>query len=247
MTATILTGDCLEVLPTLEAESFDAVVTDVPYSSGGAFRGDRMGGAAKYLDGLAVLPFFTGDNRDQLSWFVWCVMWLSLARRVCRTGALLECFIDWRQLPALTHAVQCSGWVWRGVAVWDKTEGRGRPEPGRLKNQHEFIVWGSNGPLARVGHCAPGVFRLPSDNGRDHPTEKPVPLMEGLLSVLAPGSLVLDPFAGSGSTGAACKRAGLNFVGIEIDAHWAEFSTARMDEEDQAGELRQLGLLEVAQ
>ena len=58
-------------------------------------------------------------------------------------------FIDWRQLPAATDALQWAGWIWQGTAVWDK--GNSRPQKGRFRQQAEYIVWGSNGdmPISR--------------------------------------------------------------------------------------------------
>ena len=68
-------------------------------------------------------------------------------------------FIDWRQLPAATDALQWAGWIWRGTAVWDK--GNSRPQKGRFRQQAEYIVWGSNGdmPINRPVPCLPGVFK----------------------------------------------------------------------------------------
>lgn len=68
-------------------------------------------------------------------------------------------FIDWRQLPAATDALQWAGWIWRGTAVWDK--GNSRPQKGRFRQQAEYIVWGSNGdmPISRPVPCLPGVFK----------------------------------------------------------------------------------------
>lgn len=78
---TIYHGDCMEVLHDLHG--MGAVVTDPPYSSGGAFRGDRtQSTTAKYVQSgtLAYRPEFAGDNRDQRSFAVWCSMWMNAAR-----------------------------------------------------------------------------------------------------------------------------------------------------------------------
>ena len=63
-------------------------------------------------------------------------------------GGILEMFVDWRNLPAMTDAVQMAGWVWRGVVVWDK--GISRNQPGRFRNDCEFVVWCSNGDLPKA-------------------------------------------------------------------------------------------------
>ena len=66
--------------------------------------------------------------------------WLQDARRIAKPGAPVCLFIDWRQLPAMTLALQWAGWTWRGVAVWDKVASR--PQKGRFRQQSEYIVWG---------------------------------------------------------------------------------------------------------
>lgn len=103
-----------------------AFVTDPPYSSGGAFRGDRVKGtAAKYVSTGSAnkgLPGFDGDVRDQRSFTLWTALWSSEAWRCAADGCHLVAFSDWRQLPALCDAVQAGGWLWRGICVWDKTE-----------------------------------------------------------------------------------------------------------------------------
>lgn len=97
-----------------------------------------------------------------------------MARRVpphFQTRRALCVFIDWRQLPSLTDALQWAGWIWRGVAVWDKQNCR--PQKGRFKQQSEYIVWGSNGdmPINRPVPCLPGVFRYSNPQNRIHLTE----------------------------------------------------------------------------
>ncbi len=114
---TLYLGDCLEVLPTLAAGSVDAVVTDPPYSSGGAFRSDRNAQpSAKYVQtdsDYTCRDEFAGDNRDQRSFLAWATMWLSKSFRATSRGGVVMVFSDWRQLPTMTDAIQCGGWVWR--------------------------------------------------------------------------------------------------------------------------------------
>ena len=119
--------------------------------------------------------------------------WLSDARRVCKPGSPICLFIDWRQYPAITDALQWAGWIWRGCAVWDKLTCR--PQKGRFRQQSEFIVWGSNGPLpiGRPVECLPGVFRYANPQNRTHITEKPLQLMRDLVKICIPGGRILDP------------------------------------------------------
>lgn len=236
---TLYHGDVLEVLPLLDGP-IHAVITDPPYSSGGSFRGDRMGATkSKYFssgDRISEIAKvnFTGDTRDQRSWGYWCTLWLSLARVHVPTGGIAAIFCDWRQLPQLTDSLQAAGWIWRGIVVWDKTEAA-RPQKGRYRAQAEYVVWGSNGPMNSEGIAAPGVFRSSIIRDRLHPTEKPQDVLSGLLSIAGPR--VLDPFAGSGSLALPCWSLRRQFIGIEIDRQWFTVAAERIRRQSGDGPL----------
>jgi len=214
----IYCGDCLDLLPNIEPGTVDMVLTDPPYSSGGMFRGDRMQKpSAKYISSGIDWLEFEGDNMDQRVYQKWSVKWLKKARAATKQGGKIAIFTDWRQLPTITDAMQLSGWVWLGVAVWDKTEAA-RPQKGKFRNQAEYVVWGSHGVYEKATDtCLPGVFRMPANcEEKYHMTGKPIALLEQLLEICKPGGLVLDPFIGSGSTAVACKRTGRHYIGMEI-------------------------------
>lgn len=230
----VVRGDAMRVLTEMDDDSVDAVVTDPPYSSGGAFRSDRSGSAkAKYLqtDSAAVgrLPEFYGDNRSERGLLLWSSLWLSEAWRVTRSGGAIAVFCDWRSLPTVSDAIQSGGWSWRGVGVWTKPPGKSRPVRGGLWNDSEFIVWGSKG--ARVdGECLPGTWTMaaPSSKTRMHPTEKPTVLLADLVRLAPPGGVVLDPFCGYASTGVACIQQGRRFFGCELSAEYVALGTGRL-------------------
>jgi site-specific DNA-methyltransferase (adenine-specific) len=226
-------GEALAVLRTMPDASFDAIVTDPPYSSGGFTRGDRTGSTkTKYtLTGMLVdRPQFAGDNRDQRSFGYWCTLWLSECLRVAKPGAPICVFSDWRQLPTTTDVLQAGGFVWRGLVVWDKTEAC-RPAMGRFAAQCEYVVWGTAGPSPDredVG-CLWGVIREPvRPADKHHITGKPTAVMRQLVHVCPPGGVVLDPFAGSGTTGVAAVLEGRRFVGIEITAEYVAIARERL-------------------
>lgn len=232
----IFAGDCLDIMPGLESESMDAVVTDPPYSSGGMYRGDRMATTqAKYVQGGRgkLHPNFEGDSRDQRGYLVWSRMWMSEAYRVTKRGGALLCFTDWRQLPITTDAIQAAGWVWRGIVPWDKTEGS-RPQRGWFRSQCEYVLCASKGSLGREQErasevYAAGCFRHPSDGAKKyHIAGKPLPLMRDLLQIFPAGATILDPFAGSGSTLIAAHEGGLQSIGIEIASTYLEVLRARL-------------------
>lgn len=235
---TVYQGEALDVLRALPDHHFDAVVTDPPYSSGGLMRSDRaIAPSAKYvLSGTQVQrPEFFGDNRDQRSFLLWATMWMTECFRVVKPGGVLLCFTDWRQIPVMSDAIQCGGWVWRGVVPWDKTEAS-RPQKGWFRAQCEYILTASRGSLGmeqdRDGPCHPGLFRH-SVRAADkhHITGKPTPLMQNLLGVVPAGGIVLDPFAGSGTTLVAAKNLGMKAVGVEMSREICETIKARLSQD----------------
>ena len=237
----LLKGNCLEVLNGLEADCADLVLIDPPYSSGGLFAGDRKQDTrTKYTDsdfnGAARFPNFSGDNMDQRSFIQFMSIISAKLREITKDGGAIAAFIDWRNLPAMTDAIQMGGWVWRGIIVWDK--GVSRNIPGRFRNDCEYIVWASNGDMpidwkaAKGTKAMPGVYHVPSvaSKQRQHQTEKPVELLEGLLAIAPADGLVLDAFMGSGSTGVACMNTGRRFVGIELNEQYYDVAMKRIRE-----------------
>lgn len=248
----IFCGDALWLLA--EMEPFDALVCDPPYSSGGAFRGDRAASTvAKYVQSgtVAERTEFSGDSRDQRSYLAWCSLWMSAALRSARPGAACAIFTDWRQLPVTTDAIQAGGWSWRGIGIWDKTEGS-RPRLGGLRAQCEYVVWGTAGPLdeKRNPVALPGVWRGVGPKDKQHIAEKPLELMRWLVQLAPPGGVVLDAFAGAGTTLLAAKQMGRLAIGIEVEERYCEIAARRLSQEvldlaaSEAGVLEQATLAE---
>ena len=199
----ILHGDTLKLVKAFQPGTFDAVITDPPYASGGTKQNERNRTTNQKYSSMSpekALPDFDGDQKDQRSWTHWMAEWLYDVRKACKSGAPICLFIDWRQYPSMTDALQWAGWIWRGTAVWDKTNSR--PQKGRFRQQTEFIIWGSNGPMpiSRPVSCLPGVFRYGNPQNRVHVTEKPLQLMKDVVQICEPGGRILDPFAGAGTT-----------------------------------------------
>jgi site-specific DNA-methyltransferase (adenine-specific) len=227
---TIYLGESLDMIH--KVGPFDALVTDPPYSSGGQFRGDRAGSTvSKYVQSgtLATRPEFSGDNRDQRAYLAWCSLWMAAALNQATSGAVFALFTDWRQLPTTTDAVQAGGWVWRGIGVWDKTEGA-RPRMGGLRAQCEYVVWGTAGPMdeKRNPVALPGVLRSVTVGDREHIAEKPLEVMNWLVRLAPAGGTVLDPFMGSGTTLVAAKEQGRRAIGIEIEQQYCDVAIRRL-------------------
>jgi len=229
----LIHGDALTVLPTLPANSFDALITDPPYASGGTHAASRQQSPqVKYMqsNGPQLHADFVGDERDQRSHLAWMRLWLAECSRVLKEGAPVLLFTDWRQLPLTTDALQCAGFTWRGVAVWDKTEGV-RPQLGRFRNQAEYVVWGSKGhmPLGRRAPVLPGVVREKVRKvDKHHMTGKPTDLMRQLVRICEEGGRILDPFAGSGTTLVAADLEGYSWTGIEMTGHYFDVARSRL-------------------
>jgi len=233
---TLYHGDCREIVPTLGR--FDLVLTDPPYSSGGMTRSDRnVATNHKYQTTNTARRFadFSGDNRDQRSFERWCYYWMAdcLARTV--SGGAILSFIDWRNLPTMIDAVQIAGWVYRGIIVWHKPIAR--PQIGWFRADCEFAVCGTAGAIDRdhttgnkIGICNVGLFQHSPVQGvnRLHMTEKPVNLLADMIKTRSDWQTILDPFAGSGTTGRAAKDLGRKAVLIEREEHYCEIAARRM-------------------
>lgn len=231
---TIYCADCLAILPELPSGSVDAVVTDPPFSSGGAYRGDRTNAAlTKYVRTETQHKYtdFTGDNRDQRAFLAWCSLWLTASLYASRPGATLCAFSDWRQLPVITDAIQCGGWTWRNIGTWWKPGCR--MQRGRFSASAEYVVYGSNGAHEPTTEGSPqNVFSCASmqTDDKDHIAQKPVEVLEWLMSLTIQGGIILDPFLGSGTTAVACIKTGRRCIGIEISDEYCAIAARRCEE-----------------
>lgn len=211
-------GDCLAIMSAMSDASIDAIVTDPPYSSGGMFRGDRAQSVGvKYVQtGVdSCRTPFGGDTMDQRSLFAFSVLWLTHARRIVKPGGVVAMFTDWRQLPLFSDAIQASGFIWRNIATWWKPGVR--MQRGRFSSSAEYVLYGSAGVPNAGARSPQNVFSCPSVRGatKTHIAQKPVAVMRWVLGVVPPGGTVLDPFAGSGTTGEAAMLEHLDFIGVE--------------------------------
>lgn len=232
---TIYHGEACAVLATLPEASCDVLLTDPPYSSGGMFRSDRAVDPVLKYSGFGTgsarddLGTFGGDSRDQRAFAAWVAAWSWQGLRAVKSGGFVFMFTDWRQLPAVTDAIQLGGWSWRGIICWDK--GTGRPIRGRFRSDVEFVAWGTHGGTPDAPEVYPSsVINVPTvGTEREHVTQKPVPLLQHLLGVV-PGErlTVIDPFLGSGSTLVAARNLGHRCIGIEIEERYCEIAAKRM-------------------
>ncbi|MDR2199066.1 MAG: site-specific DNA-methyltransferase [Deltaproteobacteria bacterium] len=217
---TLYNDDALRVLPALEMGSVDAVITDPPYCAGGASPISRGVAAAHKIqdaDSRTKYPLPAGMSRDQRGQLAWMTLWLAECWRISKENGVLLLFSDWRQVPLFTDALQAGGWCWRSTVVWDKTIAA-RPNKGYFRHQAEFVLFATKDawkPPTPV--CLPGVFSVPVNPAeKNHLTGKPVRLITALMEILAPSTLVLDPFMGGGAVPRACVETGRDYIGVEI-------------------------------
>lgn len=233
-------GDCLDdsALLALPDHSVDVLACDPPYSSG-ARRDAEKSVYGKTMNRNKVgktgeekaAEWFSSDSLT-VNGFTWLMHACAIQwRRVLKPGGHALAFIDWRMLPQLAAAIESADLRHVGVLVWDKTYfGLGAC----FRNQYELIL-----------HFTNGQGRVPSRKNEGnviackpvrpkaaiHPTEKPISLLRRLLSVVGqPGDLVVDPFSGSGATGAAALSLGMRFVGFEREERYFKKAAARLDE-----------------
>lgn len=204
----------------MESESVDAIITDPPYGIGYQSNHRRV----------EVMGKIANDNAP----FIW---FLYDAFRVLKSGTsgqgALVCFTRWDVEQVFIDAIRLAGFKVKSEVIWNKVS----PGMGDLKAQfvptHENIVFAVKGKFSFPGHRPNDVVTHQKLNGMQmiHPTEKPVSLLTNLItSVTKPGDLILDPFAGSGSTLVAAKKTGRRFIGVELDAGYFEKARKRIEE-----------------
>lgn len=211
----------------MEAESIDAIITDPPYGinfqSGNRKATPRMGKIAN----------------DQAP-FIW---WLYDAFRVLKSGdsgrGTLVCFTRWDVEQIFIDAIQLAGFVVKSEVIWDKVSGGMGDLKAQFSPSHENIIFAVKGKYQFPGKRPRDLITFPKvpSNMVVHPTEKPVGLLANLItSVTKPGDLILDPFAGSGSTLVAAQKTGRNYIGIEIDRSHYETACRRTQEAMECNE-----------
>lgn len=208
----LILGDCLEVLKDLPAGSVGAVITDPPYCSGAHEAARRGKRPAKTPGSVSERPTIENDSMGTLG-FEWVTRrWLQQARQATRVGGHLICFTDWRMLPPLATLIEAAGWRWNNTLVWDKGyAGLGAG----FRAQHELIIVASNGAPEWYSWAYGNVLSAMRLTKTEHPHQKPIQLFSAIFETCTvPTGTVLDPFAGSGTTGVACVQTGRNFIGI---------------------------------
>jgi modification methylase len=245
-TPQILNGDCVAELSKLPAESVDLVFADPPYNL-------QLQGDLKRPDDSRVDA--VDDDWDKFASFAayddFTRAWLMACRRVMRPDATLWVIGSYHNIFRVGALLQDLGfWILNDV-IWRKSNPMPNFRGRRFTNAHETLIWASRSAEARytfnyealkagnediqvrsdwtLSLCT-GEERLKGkDKKKLHPTQKPEALLARvILSASRPDDLVLDPFSGTGTTGAVAKRLGRRFIGVERDASYAAAARERI-------------------
>ena len=244
---TIIRGDCVAALERLPAASVDLVFADPPYNL-------QLAGALTRPDHSEVDA--VDDDWDKFDSFAayddFTRAWLRACRRVLKPNGTLWVIGSYHNIFRVGAVLQDLGfWILNDV-VWRKNNPMPNFRGRRFQNAHETLIWASRDPDAKAytfnydalkaGNddlqvrsdwlfpICTGGERLKDGNGRKaHPTQKPEALLHRILTATTrPGDVVLDPFFGSGTTGAVARRLGRHFVGVEREQAYVDVAAARI-------------------
>jgi len=212
---TLYHGDCREVLPTLDL--VDLVVTDPPYIIGDVSAGSLGSKSGGWADMMNSAEWFTG--------------WYRQCDRLLKYHGAMWTFLNWRTLPVVMRAALDASMPITSVMVWDK-EWIGPGGVQGLRTSYELCAL-----LAKPGFAIPDRgardvwrYKVGSYKASGHPAEKPVDLVQRIITCSATTGTVLDPFVGSGTTCVAAKALGIPSVGVEAEERYCEMAARRLSQ-----------------
>ena len=242
----ILAGDCTEVMRALPEASVDLIFADPPYNlqlKGDLHRPDNslVDAVDDHWDQFASFAVYDRFTRD----------WLAAARRLLKPHGAIWVIGSYHNIFRVGAAMQDEGFWMLNDVVWRKSNPMPNFRGKRFTNAHETMIWASRDEGARytfnyealkalneglqmrsdwVLPLCTGHERLKNDAGdKAHPTQKPESLLHRVLVASTnPGDVVLDPFFGTGTTGAVAKMLGRQFIGIEREESYRKLAAARL-------------------
>ena len=242
----VIVGDCLKALQSLPEASVDLVFADPPYNL--QLASDLMRPNNTRVDGV-------DDDWDKFASFAeydaFSRAWLAECRRVLKPDGAIWVIGSYHNIFRLGSALQDLGFWIQNDVVWRKVNPMPNFRGKRFTNAHETLIWAARDQRSRATFnyeslkaqnddvqmrsdwlfpiCS-GPERLKDEGGRKaHPTQKPEALLHRILIASSkPGDVVLDPFFGTGTTGAVAKRLGRRFIGIERDRDYARAAEERI-------------------
>jgi modification methylase len=250
----IIKGDCVAALEALPDHSVDAIFADPPYNL-------QLGGALHRPDQSLVDA--VDDDWDQFVSFeaydAFTRAWLLACRRVLKPNGTIWVIGSYHNIFRVGAMMQdLNFWLLNDI-VWRKTNPMPNFKGRRFQNAHETMIWASRDAKAKsytfnydalkasnddvqmrsdwLFPICSGGERLKGEDGKKvHPTQKPEPLLARvIMASTKPGDIILDPFFGTGTTGAVAKRLGRNFVGIEREQDYIDAASARIEAVEPLG------------
>ena len=246
----IICGDCRQTLAALPEQSVDLIFADPPYNL--QLQNELHRPDQSLVDAV-------DDDWDQFESFAaydaFCREWLGLCRRALKDSGTLWVIGTYHNIYRLGAVLQDLGYWFLNDVVWVKSNPMPNFRGVRFTNAHETLLWCkksstskgyafnyqqmkalNGGKQMRSDWYFPlcgGHERLRDEQGdKVHPTQKPLPLVERVVQACSlPGDVVLDPFAGVGTTPVAAVRHGRHYIGIERDSHYAAAAEARIEAE----------------
>lgn len=242
----ILQGDCVERMRALPDGCIDLVFADPPYNL-------QLGGDLRRPDQSAVDGVDEAwDRFDSFAAYdAFSRAWLAEARRILKPNGAIWVIGSYHNIFRVGAVMQDAGFWLLNDVVWRKSNPMPNFRGTRFTNAHETLIWASRSKEAKYTFnytalktsnddlqmrsdwefpICTGAERLKRDNGsKTHPTQKPEALLHRILiATTRPGEVVLDPFFGTGTTGAIAKRLGRHFIGLERDEGYIAAANARI-------------------
>ena len=207
-------GDCLELMKDIPDGSVDLVLTDPPY--GMAFQSNHR--KEKYNE---------IQNDKSLEWLE---RYISECCRVLKNNSAIYCFCSWQNVDVFKQAIAKKFKI-KNILIWEKNNTSMGDLKGSYAPKYEMIIFAHKGRKLLNGFRYADIIKASRTGNKNHPTEKPVDLLETFIKNSSDeSSVVFDGFMGSGSTGVACVNTNRNFIGIELDDGYFNIAKKRIEE-----------------
>ena len=247
----IIHGDCVEILASLPENSVDLIFADPPYNL--QLRNDLYRPNMTKVDAV-------NDGWDKFGGFAeydeFTREWLSASQRVLKETGTLWVIGSYHNIYRVGAIMQDLGFWFLNDIVWIKSNPMPNFRGVRFTNAHETMIWAQKKKGAKYTfnhqsmkalnddlqmrsdwnlNLATGRQRIKSNGAKAHSTQKPEALLYRVIMASSnPGDVVLDPFFGSGTTGAVAKKLGRNWIGIERDKKYIKIAQKRIDAVQEA-------------